>query len=84
MDAKQEIEACARYEFGANRSRFLSTLEDRISEAESSLGGFPYAFALLATLKSYLEGRGFSVVNARCNRTLGCSELVVQRASCAG
>jgi len=38
MNANQEIEAGARFKFGANWARFLSMLDDeRIAEAESSL-----------------------------------------------
>jgi 2-polyprenyl-3-methyl-5-hydroxy-6-metoxy-1,4-benzoquinol methylase len=47
------------------------------------IGGFPYEFATFETLKSYLEARGFTLINARRTTTLGCSELALQRSACA-
>ena len=48
------------------------------------IGGFPYEFCTFETLQSYLEARGFAVVNARRETGLGCHELSVVRATCAG
>jgi 2-polyprenyl-3-methyl-5-hydroxy-6-metoxy-1,4-benzoquinol methylase len=47
------------------------------------IGGFPYEFATFETLTSYLEARGFTVINAKRTTSLGCSELVLQRTTCA-
>jgi 2-polyprenyl-3-methyl-5-hydroxy-6-metoxy-1,4-benzoquinol methylase len=43
------------------------------------VGGFPYEFVGFDTFTAYLEARGFAVVNARKNPSLGCSEFAVQR-----
>jgi len=46
------------------------------------IGGFPYEFASLETLTAYFKARGFSLVNAKRNASLGCSEMVLQRSAC--
>lgn len=46
------------------------------------IGGFPYEFASLETLTAYFKARGFSVLNAKSNISLGCSEMVLQRTAC--
>jgi 2-polyprenyl-3-methyl-5-hydroxy-6-metoxy-1,4-benzoquinol methylase len=45
------------------------------------IGGFPYEFATFETLAAYFVGRGFAVINAKHNDSLGCNELVLQRTS---
>jgi 2-polyprenyl-6-hydroxyphenyl methylase/3-demethylubiquinone-9 3-methyltransferase len=47
------------------------------------IGGFPYEFVDFDTLTSYLKARGFSVLNAKRNTSLGCSEWVAERTACA-
>ena len=47
------------------------------------VGGFPYEFAAFETLEGYFQSRGFAVINAKRNTSLGCSELVLKRTVCA-
>jgi 2-polyprenyl-6-hydroxyphenyl methylase/3-demethylubiquinone-9 3-methyltransferase len=47
------------------------------------IGGFPFEFATFETLEAYFLARGFSVMNARKNASLGCHELVMRRFACA-
>lgn len=46
------------------------------------IGGFPYEFASFETLTAYFKARAFSVLNAKRNTSLGCSEMVLQRSAC--
>ena len=48
-------------------------------DAVDWIGGFPYEFATFEVLSAYLEARGCSLLNAKRETSLGCSELVVQR-----
>jgi 2-polyprenyl-6-hydroxyphenyl methylase/3-demethylubiquinone-9 3-methyltransferase len=50
-------------------------------DAVDWIGGFPYEFAGFDILSNYLKARGFAVTNWRRDSSLGCNELVVQRAS---
>ena len=43
------------------------------------IGGFPYEFADFDMLVEYLDSRGFSVIKARRNTSLGCHELALRR-----
>ena len=61
------------------RERGMSATYDRADW----IGGFPYEFATFDTLTEYLACRGFSLIHAKRNTTLGCHELVVQRSVCA-
>ncbi len=65
--------------FGDRRERGMSKRRDRVDW----IGGFPYEFAALETLASYLEARGFSIVTMRPAGSFGCHELVARRAPCA-
>jgi len=65
--------------FTHKRERGMSKKYDRIDW----IGGFPYEFVAFETLKSYLEVRGFSMINAKRTTTLGCSEMALQRTACA-
>lgn len=60
------------------RGRGMSVRFDKIDW----IGGFPYEFASLGTLTAYFKARGFSVINAKLNTGLGCSEMVLQRTTC--
>jgi 2-polyprenyl-3-methyl-5-hydroxy-6-metoxy-1,4-benzoquinol methylase len=40
------------------------------------IGGFPYEFAEFDVLVAYLNARGFTLINANRNTSLGCSEMV--------
>ncbi|OGT14850.1 MAG: hypothetical protein A3J49_10860 [Gallionellales bacterium RIFCSPHIGHO2_02_FULL_57_16] len=60
------------------RERGMSAKYDEIDW----IGGFPYEFASLETLTAYFKARGFSVINAKRNTGLGCSEMVLQRTAC--
>lgn len=61
-----------------DRKRGMSAKYDKIDW----IGGFPYEFSTFDTLQAYLNARGFSVVNARRNTSLGCNELSVKRSAC--
>jgi 2-polyprenyl-3-methyl-5-hydroxy-6-metoxy-1,4-benzoquinol methylase len=65
--------------FTRKRMRGMSAKYDRTDW----IGGFPYEFATFETLTSYLQVRGFAVINARRSTSLGCTELVLQRTTCA-
>lgn len=65
--------------FTRKRGRGMSAKYDKTDW----VGGFPYEFTAFETLKSYLEARGFTLINAKRTTTLGCSELVLQRTACA-
>ena len=43
------------------------------------IGGFPFEFASFECLASYFIARGFRIINAKRNNSLGCNELVLQR-----
>ena len=43
------------------------------------MGGFPYEFTKYELLVSYVESRGFKLVNGLAAHSLGCHELVFQR-----
>jgi 2-polyprenyl-3-methyl-5-hydroxy-6-metoxy-1,4-benzoquinol methylase len=45
------------------------------------IGGFPFEFASFESLASYCVARGFIVINAKRNDSLGCNELVLLRAT---
>lgn len=45
------------------------------------IGGFPFEFASFEYLASYCVARGFIVINAKRNDSLGCNELVLLRAT---
>jgi 2-polyprenyl-6-hydroxyphenyl methylase/3-demethylubiquinone-9 3-methyltransferase len=57
------------------RERGMSTKYDKVDW----IGGFPYEFISFEALRAYLEARGFSLINARRETSLGCHELVLQR-----
>jgi 2-polyprenyl-6-hydroxyphenyl methylase/3-demethylubiquinone-9 3-methyltransferase len=57
------------------RERGMSAKYDKVDW----IGGFPYEFACFDTLVAYLSARGFSVMNAKRETSLGCSEFAVQR-----
>lgn len=61
------------------RERGMSARYDRVDW----IGGFPYEFATLETLTSYLEARGFAMVTSKRAGSLGCHELVARRLPCA-
>lgn len=65
--------------FGDRRARGMSAKHDRVDW----IGGFPYEFATLETLISYLEARSFSIVTKQRAGSLGCHELVARRLPCA-
>ncbi len=65
---------------GDRRKRGMSAKRDAVDW----IGGFPYEFASLETLSSYLEARGFSIVKVSRARSHGCNELVAERIRCAG
>ncbi len=65
--------------FADRGQRGMSAKHDRVDW----IGGFPYEFATLEILTSYLEARGFSIVNARRASSLGCNEIVAVRNRCA-
>jgi 2-polyprenyl-6-hydroxyphenyl methylase/3-demethylubiquinone-9 3-methyltransferase len=65
--------------FGDRRARGMSARHDRVDW----IGGFPYEFATLETLTSYLEARGFSMMTTQRAGSLGCHELVARRLPCA-
>jgi 2-polyprenyl-3-methyl-5-hydroxy-6-metoxy-1,4-benzoquinol methylase len=50
-------------------------------DAVDWIGGFPYEYAGFDILAKYLQARGFTLTNCRRDGSLGCNELVVQRAS---
>jgi 2-polyprenyl-6-hydroxyphenyl methylase/3-demethylubiquinone-9 3-methyltransferase len=58
--------------------RGMSAKYDRIDW----VGGFPYEFARFEVLKEFIEARGFTLIVARRNTGLGCSELTFKRSSC--
>ena len=60
------------------QGREMSAKFDRIDW----IGGFPYEFASFETLAAYFKARGFSVINAKRNTSLGCNEMVLQRTAC--
>ena len=62
--------------FGDRRERGMSAKHDRVDW----IGGFPYEFASLEALSAFLEARGFSILNSRLARSLGCHEIVARRA----
>lgn len=47
------------------------------------IGGMPYEFATLETLQDYFRLRGFDVLKANRNTSLGCHELALRRVPCA-
>ena len=47
------------------------------------VGGFPYEFVRFETVSSYLQARGFALINSRRCTTLGCSEWAAERTTCA-
>jgi 2-polyprenyl-3-methyl-5-hydroxy-6-metoxy-1,4-benzoquinol methylase len=57
------------------RARGMSAKYDRVDW----IGGFPFEFASFDVLLSYLEARGFALVNGRRDSSLGCNELVMRR-----
>lgn len=65
--------------FQDRRGRGMSAKHDRVDW----IGGFPYEFTPLGTLTSYLEARGFSIVNTGRAGSLGCNEIVARRIRCA-
>lgn len=48
------------------------------------VGGFPFEFAKLDVLVRYFSSRGFSVIKANENTSLGCHELSLRQEKCAG
>ena len=65
--------------FGDRRERGMSAKHDRVDW----IGGFPYEFATLETLVSFLQARGFSIVTTRRAASLGCHEIVARLKPCA-
>ncbi len=61
--------------FGDRRERGMSARRDRTDW----IGGFPYEFATLESLVTYLEARGFSAETTRAATSLGCHEIVARR-----
>jgi len=61
------------------RERGMSGKYDRIDW----IGGFPYEFVTFDTLTAYFGNRGFTVINATPNTSLGCHELALERKPCA-
>lgn len=57
--------------------RGMSRMTDRIDW----FGGFPFEFARLQVLVDYFAARGFDAIQSTENRSLGCHELVLVRAS---
>jgi 2-polyprenyl-6-hydroxyphenyl methylase/3-demethylubiquinone-9 3-methyltransferase len=57
------------------RERGMSAKYDKVDW----IGGFPYEFAAYDTVVAYLKARGFSVMNAKRETSLGCSEFAFQR-----
>lgn len=47
------------------------------------VGGFPFEFVTFDTLREYLRLRGFEVIKATENTTLGCHEIATKRIVCA-
>jgi 2-polyprenyl-6-hydroxyphenyl methylase/3-demethylubiquinone-9 3-methyltransferase len=47
------------------------------------IGGFPYEFATVDVLRSYVEARGFTLIVARRTTGWGCNELIFRRKACA-
>jgi len=50
-------------------------------DAVDWIGGFPYEFCRFGLLEDYLKARGFCLTNQRRDGSLGCNELVAERAS---
>ena len=65
--------------FDRRRGRGMSAKFDRVDW----IGGFPYEFAAYETLLEYLQARGFTVIKAIENTTLGCHEMSLRRTACA-
>ena len=61
------------------RDRGMSAKYDNVDW----IGGFPFEFASLEVLSSYLEARGFSVINTRETSSWGNNQLAAQRTACA-
>jgi 2-polyprenyl-3-methyl-5-hydroxy-6-metoxy-1,4-benzoquinol methylase len=61
--------------FADKRGRGMSAKYDSLDW----IGGFPFEFATYETLTAYFAARGFMLINAKRNRSLGCNELVLQR-----
>lgn len=61
--------------FRDRQERGMSAKYDRVDW----IGGFPYEFASFDTLEAYLNARGFSVINAKRETSLGCSEFALRR-----
>jgi 2-polyprenyl-3-methyl-5-hydroxy-6-metoxy-1,4-benzoquinol methylase len=59
----------------AKRGRGMSAKYDTVDW----IGGFPFEFASFESLASYFTARGFRIINAKRNNSLGCHELVLQR-----
>ena len=66
--------------FADRRGRGMSAKYDSVDW----IGGFPFEFATYETLTSYFAARGFRLTNAKRNQSLGCNELVLQRATETG
>jgi len=60
------------------RERGMSAKYDRVDW----IGGFPFEVASFATLRDYLEARGFSLLNSRTTTSWGCNELALERKAC--
>lgn len=60
---------------GDRRERGMSARRDRTDW----IGGFPYEFATLESLVTYLEARGFSAETTHAATSLGCHEIVARR-----
>jgi SAM-dependent methyltransferase len=60
------------------RERGMSAKYDKVDW----IGGFPYEFATFETLRDYLQARGFTLLNARRETSLGCHELALQHTEC--
>ncbi|MEO1202474.1 MAG: class I SAM-dependent methyltransferase [Pseudomonadota bacterium] len=65
--------------FQRKRQRGMHAKFDRVDW----IGGFPYEFAAFQTLVAYFRSRGFAIVKATENTTLGCHELALKRQPCA-
>jgi SAM-dependent methyltransferase len=65
--------------FADKRDRGMSAKYDELDW----IGGFPFEFATFESLTSYLNARGFTVINAKRNNSWGCNELALQRTTCA-
>ena len=59
------------------KKRGMSAIHDMIDW----IGGFPYEFATYEVLTSYLESRGFTLVNGNKATSLGCHEMVFIKSS---